>query len=332
MARNTKEQQGLSAGLTSQEREQLKKYIDSHENTVRAIIAFVVLTIGLFFLSFLLAPASLEASKSSFILSCLSIICIVGICFKRMNLARKIEYLQSVDEAGLSVIQGKASRLYNRKCTEWGMTEYPFNSGHNNFWVTDNTLCIVEDEETYLSHYAPDDTKPYPIYITEIPIDKIQYYTKEGDVQYTSHVSGGGGGGSSLKGAVIGGVIAGDAGAIIGSRKKVNPITTETRTHDSRQTVLRYYDDFGKLEVMTFKGFSVYDFLLGTIPDKDLTTIQLGGNSRQKRPSTDTYSSVPSPGSNSTESKLSRLQDLYLEGQITLEEYKAQRAKILNEQ
>ena len=332
MARNTKEQQGLSVGLTSQERKQLKKYIDSQESTVRAIVAFAGLTVGLFFLSFLLAPASLEASKSAFILSCLSIICIVGICFKRMNLARKIEYLQSVDEAGLSVIQGKASKLYNRKCAEWGMTEYPFNSSHSNFWVTDDTLCIVEDEQTYLSHYTPDDTRPYPIYITEIPIDKIQYYTKEGDVQYTSHVSGGGGGGSSLKGAVIGGVIAGDAGAIIGSRKKVNPIITETRTHDSRQTVLRYYDDFGKLEVMTFKGFNVYDFLLGAIPDKDLTTIQLGGNSKQRRLSTDTYSSAPSRGSSSAKSKLIKLQELYLDDQITLEEYEEQRKRILNEQ
>lgn len=301
MARDTKEPQGLSAGLTSQEREQLKEYIDRQESTARAIIAFAGLTAGLFFLSFLLASASSDASKSAFFLAGLSILGIVGECIKRQRLTKKIASLQAVDQQWLSTMQSKASRLYNKMCTEWGMAECPFNFDHRNFWVDDDTLCIVEDEQTYLSHYTPEDTKPYPIYVTEVPIDRIQYYTKEGDVQYTSHVSGGGGGGSSLKGAVIGGVIAGDAGAVIGSRKKIDPIKTEVRTHDTRQTVLRYYDDLGKLEVMTFPGFRVYDFLLGEMPDKDLTTIQLGGS--RKRHASDTHPAAPSPASSDAGTK-----------------------------
>lgn len=327
VARNTKGQQSLAMGLTDKEKERLKLLIKRRESiyTFMGVLALIAVPL-LFLLS--------KADSAVYLLVVLIVFFVcLGISYAISDiLSKEIRELQSVDENRLSIIQSKASKLYNRKCAEWGMSECPFHFEHSNYWVDDDTLCIVEDEETYLSHYTPDDIKPYPIYVTEIPIDRIQYFTKEGDVQYTSNVSGGGGGGSSLSGAIVGGLIAGDAGAVIGSRKKTAPIKTEIQTHDTRQTVLRYYDDFGKLEVMTFKGFSAYDFLLSAIPDKDLTTIQLGGNSRQKRPSTDTYSSVPSPGSNNTESKLSRLQDLYLDGQITLEEYKAQRAKILNKQ
>ncbi len=291
----------------------------------------MVLIVVVVILSFLLLPGSIEAAKNALILSGISVISIIGLCFRRMQLTRKIEYLRSVDKAWLSVIRGKASKLYNKKCAEWGMSEYPFHFEHSNYWVDDDTLCIVEDKETYLSHYTPEDTRPHPIYLTEIPIDRIQYYTKEGDVQYTSHVSGGGGGGSSLSGAIVGGLIAGDAGAIIGSRKKTAPIKTEIQTHDTRQTVLRYYDDLGKLEVMTFRGFSVYDFLLSAIPDKDLTTIQLGGGGQHRR-SPNTYSAAPSLGAGSTKSKLMKLQQLYLDDQITLEEYKEQRKRLLEEQ
>lgn len=59
---------------------------------------------------------------------------------------------------------------------------------------------------------------------------KVEYYDLTGDV-HTS-VSGGG---SSLKGAVVGGILAGGAGAVIGSRKK-----TTTEIKDDRKTVFVY--------------------------------------------------------------------------------------------
>ena len=238
-------------------------------------------------------------------------------------LTKNVRALQSVDDDRLSI-----AKLYRRECTERGMTVYPFHFEHSNLWLANDTLCIAEDEEAYLSHYSHGGTQPRPINIKEIQIDKIQYYTKEGDVQYTTKISGGGGGGSSLGGAIVGGLIAGGAGAVIGSRQKIKPITAETRTHDSRQTVLRYYNDFGKLEVMTFKGFNIYDFLLGEIPDKDLVTIQLG----QSNHSHATSSEVPSSEAGGINPKLIKLQELYLDGQITLDEYKIQRKKILNKQ
>jgi hypothetical protein len=66
--------------------------------------------------------------------------------------------------------------------------------------------------------------------------------TQEGDVHYTTEVHGGGGGGSSIKGAVIGGVLAGEAGAIIGSRKPTDPITSTTQKIDDRATHMKVLD------------------------------------------------------------------------------------------
>ncbi|MGP1411631.1 MAG: SHOCT domain-containing protein [Peptoanaerobacter stomatis] len=73
-----------------------------------------------------------------------------------------------------------------------------------------------------------------------IPIDFILYYKIQGEVRYEMQISGGGGGGSSIKGAVVGGLIAGSAGAIIGSRNKINEIKSETVKKDERIVELVY--------------------------------------------------------------------------------------------
>ncbi|WP_010243672.1 hypothetical protein [Acetivibrio cellulolyticus] len=76
-----------------------------------------------------------------------------------------------------------------------------------------------------------------------ILLDKIEYYATRGEIVHENKITGGGGGGSSIKGAVIGGVIAGEAGAIIGSRKKLDPIKSELIAHDNRETFLNFFDD-----------------------------------------------------------------------------------------
>ena len=73
-----------------------------------------------------------------------------------------------------------------------------------------------------------------------ISLDKIEYYGVEGKVFRENKISGGGGGGSSVVGAIVGGAIAGETGAIIGSRRKVNEIKSELLTHDNRAMVLNF--------------------------------------------------------------------------------------------
>lgn len=76
----------------------------------------------------------------------------------------------------------------------------------------------------------------------QITLKDIEYFISQGEIYRETRISGGGGGGSSLGGAVIGGVIAGEAGAIIGSRKAGTPITSRLVTHDEREVILYYYD------------------------------------------------------------------------------------------
>lgn len=78
--------------------------------------------------------------------------------------------------------------------------------------------------------------------LISIKKSNIVSVSQEGDVHYTTEVHGGGGGGSSIKGAIIGGVIAGDAGAIIGSRKSTDPITSSTKQIDDRTTNVKILD------------------------------------------------------------------------------------------
>lgn len=77
-----------------------------------------------------------------------------------------------------------------------------------------------------------------------ISIDKkyVVSLSQEGNIHYTTEIHGGGGGGSSIKGAIVGGIIAGEAGAIIGSRKEAEPITSSTKQIDDRVTSLKLLD------------------------------------------------------------------------------------------
>ena len=73
-----------------------------------------------------------------------------------------------------------------------------------------------------------------------------------GCVENRTVVTGGGGGGSSIKGAIVGGILAGEAGAIIGSRKTTNPITVTSGPSDGRRTILTIEFDCCESEITFF--------------------------------------------------------------------------------
>lgn len=237
-----------------------------------------------------------------------------------------IEQVQSKKDAEKLVsIQDIAKAKYREQAKELAMPAKPFYYENKCLWIANKTLYMMDTEGAYLSKFTPSDSQRTvqnkPIRLTSLPVDKIQYYTKEGDIQYTSKVSGGGGGGSSIGGAVVGGLIAGDAGAIIGSRKKVEAIRTETETHDTRCTVLRYYAG-NTIKSISFAGFEFYDYLLQHIPEKDYSTMQL---QRQESPS------IPAGPSRDAKSRLQSLKELYDSGLLDADEYKAKRDSILQD-
>ncbi len=156
-----------------------------------------------------------------------------------------------------------------------------------------------------------------------IKYDEIIFFSKEGDIQYTTEIFGGGGGGSSISGAIVGGIVAGSTGAIIGSRKQMNEVSSRTITHDSRHTLLRYKKKISVSE-LKFPSYMVYDFLLRHFPEKDLIYLQMGQNTYNNNASMDETK-------NSTEEKLMSLNALYEKNLISEEEYQSKRKKIIDE-
>ena len=148
-------------------------------------------------------------------------------------------------------------------------------------------------------------------------------------VEYTTRVSGGGGGGSSVGGAIVGGLIAGDAGAVIGSRKQTEAIKSEVVTHDSRKTIIRYYKD-NQIFAITYSGFSVYEYLLTKIPEKDLLTIQLNANKNSTSVKQVEESKKVVTVAGNIKEKLETIKNLYDSGLITEEEYAKKKDDILS--
>ncbi|MBE6766480.1 MAG: SHOCT domain-containing protein [Ruminococcaceae bacterium] len=143
----------------------------------------------------------------------------------------------------------------------------------------------------------------------------ILYFEMIGDVQYTTKVSGGdvkiSGGGSSIKGAVVGGIIAGGAGAIIGSRKEVTgegkPIVSTTQTHDSREVLIKYKN--GKEEKLELWW---YEVLMEIIPQKEKGYIDFN----KSQDSVDIE-------------KLKLMKELFDQGILTEEEFSKKKAELL---
>ncbi len=103
----------------------------------------------------------------------------------------------------------------------------------------------------------------------DILIDKIKYFRLIGQKYVTTEITGGGGGGSSLKGAVIGGLIAGDIGAVVGSRKAIDEVKGTSTVHDE-QIVLLYSTDLK--QVITFNS-NAYGILTKLIPEKEYEVV-----------------------------------------------------------
>lgn len=145
-----------------------------------------------------------------------------------------------------------------------------------------NTLYFIQGWDDYfIKHieakfisnvFADKNVEFEPLGIRAILYENIEFYYKEGDIQYTSDVTGGGG--LSLTGAIIGGIVAGGVGAIIGSCKSIDPIRTKVSTHNATKTVLVYKDGDERVSE-EYERHELYNYLLLKIPEKDLKTVQL---------------------------------------------------------
>lgn len=100
-----------------------------------------------------------------------------------------------------------------------------------------------------------------------IKYDNIKYYTKDGTINYTNEIVNNGKN-ISISGAVVGGLIAGEAGAIIGSRKDMNKIESITVKHDEIHTYI-YFEKDNEIRLADIKGNEFYQRILHLIPEKE---------------------------------------------------------------
>lgn len=192
--------------------------------------------------------------------------------------------------------------------------------GEYYIWVKDNSLLLFR---LFESGNYPDEYEKF-FSLKVMPIKDIEYYSTRGEIYRENRISGGGGGGSSLKGAVIGGAIAGDVGAVIGSRKKTEEIKSELITHDTRETFINFYDTSG-IKRSIFFDFSEYQKLKEIIPQKDFPIVEA---LRQK----DII--LKSSTANSTIKVTEQIRDLSQlrdDGIITTEEFEMKKKELLSQ-
>lgn len=141
--------------------------------------------------------------------------------------------------SNITIIPNNASRV-TIKCISGqdSSTYITFNDRGNYYVWTDDNKLIFLPKFNFIDYKL----KPNIYKLLEVEKENIVDICQEGAVHYTTEVNGGGGGGSSVTGAIIGGIIAGDAGAIIGSRKPTEPITSTTKQIDDRSTKLKIVD------------------------------------------------------------------------------------------
>ena len=156
----------------------------------------------------------------------------------------------------------KYATLSDGELSNPSSTNFRFNA-HNIAYVTQRVIeytCIMTAGE-------------YP-YVKSIPLENIKMYRVEGNVHYTSDVSGGG---ANLGGAVAGGLLFGGAGAVVGSKVGTN-IHTETVKTDDRKLVLYYLENNAlKAEKIDCDGDidDTLEVLRKLMPQKDEAMLQL---------------------------------------------------------
>lgn len=195
--------------------------------------------------------------------------------------------------------------------------KFGYRKGHSETvaWNSKNFFAFVtENAELRLFECPPANWNVSPNacmnwHTKNIRLDNIYFFAKEGDV--TTNVTASGGG-SDIGRAIIGGILAGDVGAVIASRKETK---VETTTTDTRKTVLYY-----KGGQLTFAPGD-YAALMKLIPDKEISAVQrIAAQKAMQQPTTNTATD-----------RLRSLKEMLDADLITSEEYEAKKAKILED-
>lgn len=188
-------------------------------------------------------------------------------------------------------------------------------------WIENNMLNLFPMSKYYKEWEISSISKPdvSKLKLKTIPTESILYFEEIGELRKYTTLSGGG---TSLKGALLGYVIADDIGAIIGSRE---PIKTEVVSEDDRRIELIYKNSENEIVNLEFTH-DAYNAFKKLIPLKELRKI-VGLNTVQN---IDNDINIEIQQTKSAKEKLKQLNEMKEEGLITDEEFLEQRKKILD--
>lgn len=305
-----------------------KKKIDAGNIAVGSFFALILLMIVLFFI---LMNESLLMNKTLldiliFLTGLAVFVMTLGIIgmviqknddkndlIKNIN-AFQNEYDNYIKELG--IVQS------NTKATLIEENEYGFNSSILQYlWIKDNNLNIFPLSKYYKEYETSAVTKPdiSKLKLRTIPLESILYFEEIGELRKYTTLSGGG---TSLKGALLGYVIADDVGAIIGSRE---PIKTEVVSEDDRRIELIYTNSENEIENLEFTH-DAYEVFRELIPLKELRRIA-GLNMVRN---TDNVINNEVLSTENTKEKLRQLNEMKEEGLISDIEFTEKRKQILD--
>ena len=196
------------------------------------------------------------------------------------------------------------------------------------FPYTNRAKYLKEVEERLARENAYAD-----IHSMAIKIKDIKYYHVVGEMHTTTSISGGGGGGYSLSGAIVGSLVAGEAGAIIGSRQPVNPIVSSTDVHDTRRVELLFRRN-SCVDTMVL-GYDILDYLKKWLPEKEYTYVLTEKDDiyddeyDDEEDDDEAYNEPYQDDPSDVKSRLIKLNELKEDGLITKAEYAAKKKEIL---
>lgn len=150
-----------------------------------------------------------------------------------------------------------------------------------------------------------------------IPFDDIMFFTKDGNVSYTNEIINAGKN-ISVSGAIMGGLIAGEAGAIIGAGKDANKIQNVAVAHDDVHTFIYYNAGYNCVKIADVKGQKFYTYILQLLPHKEYHYVNDATPQTNNR-------------NESVKDSLKKLKDLYESGLIDDTEYKSKKGQLLNQ-
>lgn len=136
-------------------------------------------------------------------------------------------------------------------------------------WIMDNSLNMFPMEKYFEHNCISAISKPdiSQLQMISVPIEDILYFEEVGELRKYTKVFGGG---TSLRGALTGYILAGNVGAVIGSRE---PIKTEVVSEDDRIVELIYKNADSEIENLEFTH-EAYAVFKKVIPEKELRRIR----------------------------------------------------------